>query len=215
MRVRLRTSLLATVPFVLLFNADRVQLTTRVYQDISGTRIIQVSGDSSLSRQLRQWARETTRSYQQDRFRVISNRAEICRSAQVADLDAVDDVDASALDIVQHPFSLKTTYHFRERLRVDFTYGTDKELAPAPLTNFEYVLVMPGRVTQAGPAGARIQGDTVHWTLNAARKEMELSATAEAWRWDLILVLLYVLGYVAYRTAAFLARQARMRPRKI
>jgi len=213
-RVSLRTSLLATVPFVLLFNADRVQFTTRMYQDASGTRRLLAEGDSSLTRQLVQWSRETARGYQTDRLHVTSDRASISRSEQRANLDAVDDIDAQAFDIIRHPLSLKTTYQFREKIRVDFTYGTPKELAPAPLTDFDYTLVMPGRITQVSPT-AQHQGNTVRWTLNAAQPEVELSATAVSWRWDVILVLIYVLGYLAYRIATFLLHQARMRPRKI
>jgi len=214
-RVRLRTSLLATVPFVLLFNADRVQFTTRMYQDVSGIRSMQASADSSLRNELLRWSRGTTPGYEQDSVHVTANRVAVSRSEQRASLDTIDDLDAEAFDIVRRPLALKTTYTFRERISIDFTYGTDKELAPAPLTNFEYRLVMPGRITQASPAGGQVQGHTVRWTLNAAQDEFELSATAEAWRWDVILVILYVLAYAAYRVAAFLIRRARMRPRKI
>lgn len=215
MRARLRTSLLVTVPFMLLFSADRVQFTTRMYQDASGLRRLQTEGDSSLARQLSQWSRETVRGYHTDRVHTTSNRAYISRSEQRADLDTVDDIDAQAHDIVRHPLSLRTVYHFREKIRVDFTYGTPKELAPAPLTSFEYTLVMPGRITQSSPAGGQQDGHVVRWTLNAAQPEVEVSASAVSWRWDLILVLIYVLGYLAYRITAFLVHQARMRPRKI
>lgn len=214
MSARHRTSLLIAVPFVLLFSADRVEFTTRMYQDVSGVRRLHVEGDSSLLRQLAQWSRETTRGFNTDRLEITSNRATIARSEQRADLDGVDDIDAQAYDIVRSPLSLVTTYHFRDKLRVDFTYGTPKELAPAPLTEFQYTLVMPGRITQASPAGMQ-QGNVVRWTLKADQPEVELSATAVSWRWDVILVLLYLVAAVAYRVTAFVIHQARMRPRKI
>ena len=215
MRAGLRTSLLVTIPFVLLFNADRVQITTHMYQDQSGLRRIEAAADSSLAHQLVQWTRDMTRGYQQDDYQVSANRAVISRSSQMADLDSVEGVGTQAINVVRQPLSLKTTYEFREELSVDYTYGTPKELAPAPLTTFTYVLTMPGRITNAGPGNVRVSGHTATWSFTASDANTTLSATAVAWRWDLILVALYLLGWAAYQVTIFLTRRARMRPRKI
>lgn len=215
MRADLRTSLLMAIPFMLLFSADRVQITTRMYQDASGMRRIETSGDNSLSRQLAQWTRETSPGFQQDRFQTTSNRVVMSRSQQVANLAGVSDIDARALDIVQNPFSLKTKYFFSERIAVDFTYGSDKELASAPLTHLDYTLVLPGRITSASPANARASGNTCRWTLAADMNNVQIAATSEVWRWDLIAVLLYIGGYLVYRLIGFVVTRARYKPRKI
>jgi len=34
-------------------------------------------------------------------------------------------------------------------------------------------------------------------------------------RWDAVIILVYVVGYLAWRLTAFLAHRARLRPRKI
>ncbi len=215
MRAGLRTSLLAAIPFMLLFSADRVHMTTQMYRDASGMRRLVTSGDSSLARQLTQWTRETSPGYQQDRIHSTSNRVIMSRSQQVANLASIPDVDARVLDIVQYPLSLKTKYFFSERVAVDFTYGSDKELVSAPLTHLDYTLVLPGRITSASPANARKSGNTCQWTLAADMSNVEISATAEAWRWDLIAVLLYLGVYFAYRLAGFVITRARYKPRKI
>jgi hypothetical protein len=44
---------------------------------------------------------------------------------------------------------------------------------------------------------------------------MEVRATSEVWRWDLIAVLLYIGAYLAYRLAGFAITRARYKPRKI
>ena len=63
MRAGLRTSLLLTIPFVLLLNADQVVVSTHMYGDLSGTRRVTASGDNSLAREIRKWARQTTRGF--------------------------------------------------------------------------------------------------------------------------------------------------------
>jgi hypothetical protein len=200
---------------MLLFSADRVHMTTQMYRDASGMRRLVTSGDSSLARQLTQWTRETSPGFQQDRRQLTSNRVIMSRSQQVANLASIPDVDARVLDIVQYPLSLKTKYFFSERVAVDFTYGSAKELASAPLTHLDYTLVLPGRITSASPANARKSGNTCQWTLAADMSNVEISATAEAWRWDLIAVLLYLGVYFAYRLAGFVITRARYKPRKI
>ncbi len=215
MRAGLRTSLLAAIPFMLLFSADRVHITTQMYRDASGMKRIETSGDSSLVQQLKQWSRETSPGYQQGRTHSTSNRVIMSRSQQVADLGDSHGVAARVLDIAQHPLSLKTKYHFSERIAVDFTYGSDKELVSAPLTHLEYTLVMPGRIIAASPGNARASGNTCQWTLAADTPNMEVRATSEVWRWDVIAVLLYIGAYLAYRLAGFAITRARYKPRKI
>ncbi len=215
MKAGLRTSLLAAIPFVLLFNSDRVEMKTRMYQDASGVRTIQTSGDVSLQRQLLQWTRDTSRGYNSDGMHVSNNRVHISRSSQVANLGALDEVDAYVLDIVRAPLSLKTTYEFSERITVDFTYGTEKERVPAPWTSLEYTLIMPGRITGVAPAKTEVLGGRCTWILSASEPDVRIHATSEAWRWDLIVVLAYVLVYVGYRVISYLTKRARLRPRKI
>ena len=213
MKSSLRARLLATIPFVLLLNSDRVTITTEFYGDVSGLRTVQAEGDSSLAEHIVQWTRDFTPGYDSDGTRIAGDRVLVARSLLYHDLDRLADVEASALDVVQEPFALRTRYNWSERLSIDFTYDNDKEHAAAPYAGLEYRVTMPGRILNA--SGADINGTTATWTLKGDQSTHDVSATAVSWRWDLIILLVYVLGYLTYRTVGALAHRARLRPRKI
>ncbi|MEA3400829.1 MAG: hypothetical protein U9R79_06220 [Armatimonadota bacterium] len=212
MRTGLRTSALIAIPFALLFHADRVVVSTTVYSDLSGVRRVHTEGNSTYAPELRRWIGRMTPGFETDRVRRTGDTIEVSRSTQRNNLGAPDDVQAQALDVVQKPLSLVTEYQWRETIALN--YVTEEEREVQPLDEFEYRLVMPGRITQASPA-ASIDGRTAVWKLSTKEPEYEVSAAAVSWRWDIIVLLVYVVGYLAYRTTAFLVHRARLRPRKI
>jgi len=205
--------MLITIPFVLLLNSDQVVVDTQMYGDLSGIQRVRTVGDSSLARELRKWTREMTRGFDDSAFHTTGDNVVVGRKRQRNDLGAPDDVEAQALDIVRQPLSFVTTYTWRETVKIDFL-GNDKEQAAAPHAKFEYRLTMPGRIRGTTPA-AEVNGRTAIWTLSAEQAEYVISATATHVRWDAIVVVVYVVGYLAFRLIAFLARRARLRPRKI
>jgi len=212
----LRAPLLATIPYVLLLNSDQVTVTTEFYGDVSGIRRIQAEGARSQKEQIRDSMPDSWLRFDREGTRISGDRVRVSRSAQVCNLDVLPDVEASALDIVQQALSLRTQYNWRERVGIQLTYANDQERNWASATTFEYRVIMPGKILSA--PGAESTGNTATWTLNAheaAEKGYDISATAVSWRWDVILVLIYVLGYGAYRIVAELAHRARLRPRKI
>ncbi len=213
MRAYLRAPLLATIPFVLLLNSDRVTVTTEFYGDVSGLRRVQAEGDSSLARQIAEWTAQAAPGSDNDGTRISGDRVLVARSTMHHDLNALGDVEASALSIAQEPLALRTWYRWHEQISIDFLYEDDKERAAAEHTSFEYRLTMPGKIVTA--TGARIRHNAATWTLKATDARCEITATAVAWRWDLILVLVYVLGYATYRILAAIAHRARLRPMKI
>ncbi|MGC9317157.1 MAG: hypothetical protein ACP5KN_03880 [Armatimonadota bacterium] len=212
MRTGLRTSVLIAIPFALLFHADRVVITTTVYSDLSGVRRVQTEGNSTYAPELRRWIRRMTPRFETDHVRSTGDTIELSRSAQRNDLGAPEDVEARALDVVQKPLSLVTEYHWRETIALDYVNEEEQEVEP--LDEFEYRLVLPGRITQAMPA-ASIDGHRAVWKLSTEKPEYDLNAVAVSWRWDVIVLLVYVVGYLAYRITAFLVHRARLKPRKI
>jgi len=212
--MRLRMPLLLTIPFVLLLNSDRVMVSTTMYGDTSGVRVVRATADSSLASEIQRWTREMTRGWNNAGAHTTGDSTTAARSVQRNSLGAADDVEATALDIVQHPLSLVTTYQWRERIRIEFL-GNDKERAAAPLSSFEYRVTMPGTIRTVSPVSQNVSGRTATWALTADREEYTISATATAVRWDVIVILVYVLGYLTYRASSFLVRRARLRPRKI
>jgi len=214
-RAGLRTSVLITIPFVLLLNSDQVVVDTHMYGDLSGIQRVRTVGDSSLARELRKWTREMTRGFDDAAFHTTGDNVVVGRNRQRNDLGAPNDVEAQALDIVQSPLSFVTTYTWSETVSIDFL-GNDKEQAAAPHAKFEYRLTMPGSIRETTPS-AEVNGRTAVWTLTAEQPEdgYVITATATHVRWDVIVVVVYVVGYLGFRLIAFLARRARLRPRKI
>ncbi len=202
-----------TIPFVLLLNADRVIITTTMYDDVSGVRQVRTAADSSLRREVTRWTRDVTRGFDTDSIEETTHGVVVSRSTQVNDLSAYQDVNASATGILRRPFSFVTEYRWEESINIDFLSNV-KEEAAAPYTTFEYRLIMPGEVQTASPQG-EMNGRTVRWVLTADQEDYTLSATATALRWDLIILVVYIVGYLGYRLTAFLIRRARLKPRKI
>lgn len=210
----LRVPLLITIPFVLVFTAERVVVSTTMYGDTSGVRVVRATADSSFLNEIRGWTRDMTRGWDDAGAQVSGDDAVVARSTQRNALGAHDDIEAEAFDIVQQPLSLVTTYRWQETVRFDFM-GTEKERAAAPLSSVEYRITMPGTIRTASPVPQSTSGRTATWNLPADRDEYTIMATATAVRWDVIVILVYVAGFLAYRVLSFLARRARLRPRKI
>lgn len=211
---RVRVPLLITIPFVLLLNADRVVIRTTMYGDTSGVREVRAVADSSLARETLRWTRNMTRGWNDAGLHISGDTVAAARSVQRNHLGGHEDVEASAVDIVQRPFSLVTTYRWRETVKIDFL-GNDKERAAAPHARFEYRLTMPGTIRTASPTPESVLGRTAVWTLTADHDAYTISATATAVRWNVVVILVYVLGYLTYRVLSFVVRRARLRPRKI
>lgn len=210
----LRVPLLITIPFVLVFTADKVVISTTMYGDTSGVRVVRATADSSLFNELRRWTRVMTRGWDDADAHISGNNAVVARSTQRNALGEHDDIEAEALDIVQEPLSLMTTYRWQETVRLNYL-GTEQERAAAPLCSFEYRITMPGAIRATSPVAQSVSGRTATWVLTADRDEYTIRATATAVRWDVIVILVYVGGYLTYRVLSFLARRARLRPRKI
>lgn len=219
MKRSMRTSLLITIPFVLLLNSDSVVITTKMHGDKSGVRRVQATADLSMADEMLKWTREMARRFYREPVHKSTDSVEVARSTQVNDVSAIEGVNAAVADIVQKPLSFTTTYTFEETVKVDFL-GNERERAAADVIVFEYRLSMPGQIQSAEPAGAQIDGNSCIWELKPAdlepdSDEVVVSATATSVRWDVIVLLVYVGGYLLYRMISFFVRRARLRPRKI
>jgi hypothetical protein len=213
----LRAQVFAAVPFVLLLNADQVTVTTELYGNLSGIRRVQAEGPSTRQRQIEQSMPQSGPKLDREGQRLSQDRVRVLWCVQVHDLAVLDDVETSAIDVVQEPLRLRTWYKWQEHVKVELGSGSEAERKKAEPVEFEYRLTVPGKLVRTSPT-ADSSGSTATWKLNAlkaAQDGYELSATAVAWRWDVILLLVYVLGYAAYRIVAEIAHRAQLRPRKI
>lgn len=211
-----RTSLLITVPFALLMMADNVVISTHMYGDTSGTRRVEAIADTSLVDEIRGWTKEMGRRFHLEPIHHSTDSVTVARSNQFHDLGATEGVKANASDIVQNPLSFTTTYTWEETIKVDFL-GNKREQELLDAVVFEYRLTMPGTIETAN--GAEIDGDNAVWKIKPTELDEDdqytVSATATSLRWDVIVLLVYVGGYLLYRIIAFFVRRARLRPRKI
>lgn len=219
MRRSLRTSLFITIPFVLLLNSDKVVVSTHMYGDKSAIRRVEATADSSMRDELLKWTGEMARHFNREPVHVTTDSVQVARSKQVNNLSAIEGVSASVANIVQEPLSFITTYEFQETIKVDFL-GNERERAAADVIVFEYRLTMPGEINSTRPAGAEVDGRSATWKLKPAdldpeSDEITIGASASSVRWDVIVLLVYIAGYLLYRTIAFFVRRARLRPRKI
>ncbi|MFW5867651.1 MAG: hypothetical protein ACOCX2_07525, partial [Armatimonadota bacterium] len=217
-RRSLRTSLLITIPFVLLLNSDKVVISTHMYGDQSGVRRVQATADSSMRDELVKWTSEMARGFYREPVHVSTDSVEVARSNQFNNLGALEGVSTGAADIVQEPLSFVTTYTWEETIKVDFL-GNERERAVKDVIVFEYRLMMPGEIQSTQPA-AQVDGNSATWKIQPADlgpdgEEITVSASATSLRWDVIVLLVYIGGYLIYRIIAFFVRRARLRPRKI
>jgi len=208
--------MLITIPFALLMNADNVIITTQMYSDTSGLRRVEAIADSSMVNHVRDWTDEMARPFDLEPIQHSTDAVTVARSRQFHDLGANRGVTARASDIVQEPLSFVTTYTWEETIKVDFL-GNKREQELLDVVMFEYRLTMPGTIQTA--EGAEIDGRSAVWRIRPTELDEDdqyvVSATATALRWDVIVLIVYVGGYLLYRMIAFLIRRARLRPRKI
>jgi hypothetical protein len=61
----------------------------------------------------------------------------------------------------------------------------------------------------------QIEDSTATFTLSAASEAYDVTVTSRRVRWGYLVVLLYLLAFVAYKLAAFLVHRAKLRPRRI
>jgi hypothetical protein len=68
----------------------------------------------------------------------------------------------------------------------------------------------------AGPSLApQIEDSTATFTLSAANEAYDISVASRRVRWGYLVMLLYLLAFLAYKIAAFLVHRAKLRPRRI
>ena len=130
---------------------------------------------------------------------------------------AVTAPDAAAslqiTDIIQNPFSVFTEYHWSEELSIYRETATDVETFGEEIATLSYKLNMPGRVIASN--ADRTDGGTAVWELSANVDTYTLEATSRRLRWEYLLLVLYVVGFIAFQIGSYVTRVVRNRPRKI
>ncbi len=209
-------ALAAAVPLLLLCQSQDIRILTRVERDGSGLRLVWAQSDASRAREICTWLREATQFYEDERQNVQGSQYVISRSWRPHTLGLVPESKLDITDVPQRPFSLFNEYYWEEKLKIYAGPATMSEKAGAAEARLLYILEMPGRIDPASvsPAG-QISGGKVAWVLTGDKEEYVLRAGSKMLRWDLLLVVLFVLVAATGKTVEWLLRKARQRPRLI
>jgi hypothetical protein len=123
-------------------------------------------------------------------------------------------------DVLQNPLSLFTTYTWTEKVDFSYLYETDAAAAEGAKLQLKYVVAMPGTVTESSAqpsqgSSVENQGGDATFSISAAQPSTTITVTSSKLRWGYLLVVVYVLGWIALEVLQLLGRLARRRPRKI
>ena len=123
-------------------------------------------------------------------------------------------------DVLQNPLSLYTTYTWKEKIDFSQLYATDAAAGEAAKLQLKYVVTMPGTVLESSAqpskgGSAENQGGEATFALSAAEPSTTITVTSSKIRWGYLLVVVYVLGWIALEVFQLLGKLARRRPRKI
>ncbi|MBC7287021.1 MAG: hypothetical protein H5T86_03045 [Armatimonadetes bacterium] len=208
--------LAAAVPFLLLHQSEDLRLLTHIERDGSGLRMVWARGNISRLPEVHTRIREATPEYEDEKLSAEGSQFIIARTWRPHTLALVPDASLAVTDIPQAPLSLYNTYQWREELKIYSQTATPSEKAGAEAAQLIYVLEMPGAVVpeSVSPPGS-ISGGRVVWTLTGDRETYTLTATSRMLRWDILVILVYLLGVAAVKGIQLSAAWARRRPRRI
>ncbi len=215
---------LTALPFILLYAADEVSLTTHVEDDATGVRSLRVVSRADGQAYVKAFVQEgKIRDLLPDTLaRRLDAGAAADRYQVTGDFRFVDGGKLGDLKVSRHvrlatwPI-LQTTYTCTDTIRRTEFAATDRDVAAAPKTAFTYAITMPGPIDQASvrPPGGQVAGNTVTWKLAADKETQDVSVSASRPDWVPQVLLLIVLLLGLLSIVRFLRRRERTTPRRI
>jgi len=207
----------ATIPYLLLSGSERATMQTRVYLNGTGARTVEVAANRDREEHIVDWLQRS--SIGLDIRTVNETGVTVTKrsSRMAANLDGLgQEIRLQIQDIAQRPLTLYTYYFWHEDLTIEPDAATAVELVGRPQACLDYEIVLPGRVLpdSVSPAG-EVEGGKVTWRLPADVPEQQVQATSRAFRWGYLLLVLYILAFIVYRSAVYIDRVLEYRPRKI
>ncbi len=218
-----RRVLLATIPFALLVNSSQTVLTLTVEPDGSAHRQVSVAAAPYFRDQVPRWTGDVRTEAAWDRNWTENRESDLIysRDARVAALPQSGETGALTIsDVFQNPLSIYTTYRWRENIGYSYLYESDVIAAQAAGKALTYQITMPGPVTNASVTPAmgsstETEGRKVTFQLDASQGQQTVEVEAKRIRWGYLLVLAYILAYVAYCVTRLVRHWLHIQPRKI
>ena len=213
-------TMLAAVPYLLLSASQSVQLRTIVNLDGSGLRQYTVACLPDRTKEVQKRLLERTGDFDRQSLHREGPNLVITRDWRPANLAvAATDPDATAnlqiVGIMQKPFSVFTEYRWSEELSIYRETATDVETFGEEIATLSYRLNMPGKIVKAKTNADSFEGGAAIWELRADAETYTLTANSRRLRWDYLLVILYILGFIAFQVTDHVSRLFRNHPRKI
>jgi len=211
---------LTALPFLLLYAADEVSISTRVEDDATGVRSIKVVAQPQAKTALDEGKITTllpSSPMRRVRTREAADSYRVTGNLRFTDPDVIGDLRVNR-HVRLRPWPLfETAYTFTDKItRTEFA-ERERDVAAAAKTEFTYSVTMPGEIDPNSvlPPGGIPQGRTVTWKLKADKPTQDIAVTATRPDWPpmmfvALLILLGVLGLLR-----FLRRRERTTPRRI
>jgi hypothetical protein len=204
--------LLTVLPFMLLYAADEVAVSTRVEDDATGVRSLRIVSRPHAKADITQERIDAllpgTPMRRLD-SREVADSYRVTGNVRFVDATALADLHIARRAAFGAWPPFRATYAYADKItRTEFSQ-TEREVAAAPKTEFTYVVTMPGAIDDNSilPPGGVVEGSTVTWKLKADKEAQDLHVTSSRPDWAatgfagflVLLVLLTVLQFLYYR----------------
>jgi hypothetical protein len=215
MKPRLHGPILAyaAIPFLLLTGSREAGIITHVSSDGSGERLVYADAAADRGAEAGRHLRAALPSAEIDRVDPTGDQALAWRDTRVANIAQVGDIEFAAMDVAQQPWSLFSTYTWKETVTYDPGSATDVEKAGVEKMKLRYVVRMPGKVTDATPP-AEIDGNMAEWKLDVSDQPQTITVASQSFRWSWLLPWAWVVGFVVYQVTRFVPGAAKRIPRQ-
>lgn len=219
---RQSTLLLATIPFALLANSSSVSTTLTIERDGGALRQIVATASPYFRDQLPKWVNDVRAGYPWDRTWQESGASSYTymRDYRTSNAEYSDQGRLTIVDVLQNPLSIYTTYTWKETINFAHLYESDIPAAAAAGKELQYKVIMPGTVTDSAVqpskgSSANNEGRAAVLTIPADEPSATVTVTSQKVRWGYLLIVIYVLAWIALEIVQVVGRQLRRRPRKI
>ena len=212
------TALLAAVPYLLLLASQSVTFTTVVARDGSGLRQLTASCPDGRVGDVTPRLQAASPDYAAAGRETSLGEVILIRNWRwphaVSDRSR-EDFSLYIADVAQRPLSMFTYYDWSEPVFIEVQDATPAETEGQSKAILRYVLQMPGRILSVNGTGGRIENGLAVWELAGDQQETILQATSRQVRWGYLLIVIYILAFLAFQAAGFVQRLIKYRPRRI
>jgi len=219
MKPRLHGNILmyAAIPFLLMTGSQEAGIITHVSPDGSGERLVYARTAADRVPETQKYIQTTLPVAAIERVKDESGQKLVWRDTQAANLANVAEAEFGVMNVIQKPFSFFTTYSWKEKVSFDPGSVTDAEKVGLDKVKLDYIVQMPGKVTNVTPAG-ETTGNQAEFKLDVSEDPVEVTVEAQSLRWPWILVWAWIIGYIVYRIthiAPKMASRVPKQPRRI